>query len=329
MTNDFAGKTILVTGAAGLLGQALVKKALAEKMSVIASVRSTEKAKKIFGCDNDIEYLESDIRNLPLENKNIDYIIHAAANTSSAAFVNDPVGIINTNYQGTLRTLEFARFNNVKKYVYLSTMEVYGYPNTDEKIKETYSTNLDTMNVRSSYPESKRACEILCRSYMSQYDLPINVVRLVQTIGPGIKYDDNRVFAQFARSAAEGKDIILHTTGETKRSYLYLDDAVSAIFTVLEKGEPGEAYNAANEDTYCSVYDMACLVAEVCAKGNIAVSIKEEKSNSYGFAPALRMNLCAKKIRDLGWEPYVGLKDAFDELIGYMKVTGKAEHEDN
>lgn len=323
MSKVLWGKTIFITGATGLIGQALVKEALAKKMKVIASVRNIDKAKKIFDMDSSIEFIESDIINLSLENRNVDYVIHAAANTSSIAFVNDPIGIINENYQGALKTLEFAKLNHVKKYIYLSSMEVYGYPHTDEKVTETYSTNLDMMNVRSSYPESKRVCEILCRSYMSQYDVPISVVRLTQTIGTGIKYDDNRVFAQFARSVVEEKDIILHTKGETKRSYLYLGDAVSAIYTVLEKGVAGEAYNATNEETYCSIYEMANLVANDCADGRIKVLIEENKSNYYGYAPTLKMNLSAEKLRNLGWKPHVGLKEMFDILIQYMSIIGK------
>ena len=323
MSRILWGKTIFITGATGLIGQALVKEALAKKMKVIASVRNIDKAKKLFEAESGIEFLESDIMGISLENRKVDYLIHAAANTSSTAFVNDPVGIINENYQGTLRTLEFARFNNVKKYVYLSSMEIYGHPHTDEKVTETHATNLDMMSVRSSYPESKRACEILCCSYMSQYNVPINAVRLTQTIGAGVKYDDNRVFAQFARSVIEGKDIILHTKGETKRSYLYLDDAVSAIYTVLEKGADGEAYNAANEETYCSIYEMANLVANECADGRINVLIEENESNHHGYAPTLKMNLSTEKLRNLGWEPHVGLKEMFDILIQYMSAVRK------
>lgn len=319
MKGSCAGKTILITGATGLLGQALVKYALNENMSVVASVRDEQRGRSLFGSSSAITYLESDIVDLPLKNMDIDYVVHAAANTSSNAFISDPVGIINTNYQGTLRTLEFAKINCVTKYLYLSTMEIYGYPDTDEKITETHSSNLDILNVRSSYPESKRLCETLCSSYMNQYNIPINVCRLIQTIGPGVKYNDNRIFAQFARCVVEGNDIVLHTKGETKRSYLYLDDAITAIFTILEKGIPGEAYNVTNESTYCSIYDMAHLVADECAAGEIGVLIDESESKDHGYAPVLKMNLCSKKLRELGWEPTVDLKEMFNKLIEDMR----------
>lgn len=75
--------------------------------------------------------------------------------------------------------------------------------------------------------------ECICKAYSVQYRLPINIVRLTQTFGPGVEYNDGRVFAEFARCLVEHRDIILHTKGETKRNYLYTADAVRAILIVL------------------------------------------------------------------------------------------------
>ena len=221
-----------------------------------------------------------------------------------------------TAVEGTVNMLEFARANNVRGFVYLSSMEVYGTPSTDEKIDEKHSTNLDAMAVRTCYPESKRMCESLCASYSSEYGVPAMVVRLTQTFGPGVEYNDGRVFAEFARCAIEGRNIVLNTKGETKRNYLYTEDAADAIFTVLAKGKPGEAYNAANEDTYCSIYEMACLVAKECAGGKIEVEIRERADAAkLGYAPTLHMNLDTSKLRSLGWQPQVGLADMYRQMI--------------
>ena len=198
-------------------------------------------------------------------------------------------------------------------------MEVYGTPTTDEKIDEKHATNLNTMFPRSAYPESKRMCESLSASYASQYGVPAKVVRLTQTFGPGVQYNDGRVFAEFARCAIEGRDIVLHTKGETRRSYLYTEDAVNAILTVLVKGKAGEAYNAANEDTYCSIYEMAELVANDCAGGKIKVLIEEAESSSYGYAPTLHMNLDTGKLMKLGWNPSVDLASMYKNMVGAMK----------
>ena len=318
MYDELRGSRVLVTGATGLIGQTLIKRLLDLNTKVVAVVRNTEKAKGLFGENEGISYIVSDVTELEVNEYGIDYIIHAASNTSSKAFIYDPVGVINTAIEGTRRTLEIARLSDVTGYVYLSSMEVYGTPTTDEKIDELFPTNLNTMAPRSAYPESKRMCESLCASYASQYGVPAKVVRLTQTFGPGVQYNDGRVFAEFARCAIEGRDIVLHTKGETKRSYLYTEDAVDAILTVLVKGNNGEAYNAANEETYCSIYDMAEMVANECAGGKIRVVIKETDTTSFGYAPTLHMNLDTRKLQSLGWRAVMSLNDSYKKMIDRM-----------
>ena len=90
----------------------------------------------------------------------------------------------------------------------------------------------------------------------------VKTARLAQTFGAGVTADDNRVFAQFARNIIAGEDIVLHTTGELSRCYCYTVDAIEAILFILLKGEDGEAYNVANEDTYCSIYEMASVLQQ-------------------------------------------------------------------
>ena len=311
---------ILISGATGLIGQALVRHLISTDAYVIAVVRNREKAIRVLGKESErLKYLVCDVTSMKIESMDVDYVIHAASQTSSKAFVNEPVETIMTAIQGTKNMLDIARKSKVKGFVYLSTMEVYGSPSTSEKIDENHSTNLNTMKVRNCYPESKRMCENLCVSYANEYGVPAKTVRLTQTFGPGVSYDDGRVFAEFARCVIEEKDIILHTKGETRRNYLYTKDAVDAILTVLKKGDIGEAYNAANEETYCSIYEMACLVAEKCANNTIKVIINEAEENQFGYAPVLSMNLDTSKLRGLGWMPTCGLERMFNEMIKYMR----------
>ena len=317
------GKTVLITGATGLIGFTLVNALLhygagrENPPKVLAFVRNQEKAEKMFrdALKEQLKLLVGDIQDPISTEESIDYIIHAASVTSSKAFVSQPVDTIRTAVDGTVNVLELAREKQVRSFVYLSSMEVYGAPETDEKITESHGTNLDTMSVRSSYPEGKRMCEALCTAYFAQYGVPAKVVRLTQTFGPGVARDDGRVFAEFARCAIEKRNIVLHTKGETKRNYLYTVDAAGAILTVLLKGKSGEAYNAANEATYCSILDMARMVAEECAEGEIDVDIQVEAENKFGYAPVLRMNLDTSKIRSLGWAPRVSLEEMFQRLI--------------
>ncbi|MDE7083205.1 MAG: NAD(P)-dependent oxidoreductase [Clostridia bacterium] len=322
----FEGKKILITGASGLIGSALVKRLVSHKgkkpVKVVALVRNEERARKTFSSlpQENIEYLACDVCDLNAENSGVNYVIHAASKTASKDFVDKPVEVLSSSLKGTEKVLEFARANPVNGFVYLSSMEVYGTPSDDCKIFENSPTDIDPMKVRSSYPEGKRACECLCSAYAAEYGVPAKVVRLTQTFGEGVDYNDGRVFAELARCVIEGRDIILKTKGETKRNYIYIDDAVNAILTVLLQGKVGEAYNAANEETYCSVYDMACTVAERFGNGKVKVVISEgEDIAKLGYAPTLNMNLSTKKLQNLGWSASVDLVHSFEKMIEYMK----------
>lgn len=335
LMEELRGKTVLVTGATGLIGQTIVSALLRcgenekpeeakEPVHVIACVRDEDKARRMFGSADrgNLQLLISDILSMPTDRltQRVDYMIHAASQTSSRAFVDEPVETIFTAIDGTRRALQFAKNNDVKCFVYLSTMEVYGTPSDDEKIDEKHGTDLDTMQPRSCYPESKRLCEILCASWQKEYGLPVRVLRLTQTFGPGVRCDDGRVFAEFARCAMEKRDIVLKTAGLTCRSYLYTADAASAILTVMLRGEDGQAYNAANESTYCSIREMAELVAAECADGKIGVRIEAaEDPSKLGYAPTLHMNLDTSKLRALGWKPSRGLADTFRRMMAAME----------
>ena len=285
-------KTVLVTGATGLIGSSII-------ISMLEWNRKNDKKINVVAIS-------------------ADYIIHGASQTSSKAFVNEPVETIMTAIQGTKNMLDIARKSSCSGFVYLSSMEVYGTPLTDEKIYEDRPSNLNVMEVRTCYPESKRMCENLCVSYSSEYDVPAKVVRLTQTFGTGVQYNDGRVFAEFARCVVEGRNIVLKTKGETKRNYLYTADAVTAILTVLLDGEPANAYNAANEETYCSIYEMACEVAKLNEKG-IEVVIEENNDLSkFGYAPTLKMNLSTDKLKALGWKPAYNLLDMYSRMIKTM-----------
>lgn len=317
------GSRILISGATGLIGKYLVRFLVqCCNCSVLAVVRDVSKARMLWEDLGDrVQMIHSDIVNLKSKDLEVDYMIHGASNTSSRSFSLEPVEIITTAVEGTRRMLEFARENPIKGFLFLSTMEVYGAPSTDNKILEGHGCNLDTMSARSSYPESKRLCENLCFSYFSEYQVPVKVLRLTQTFGPGVRYDDPRVFAEFARCVIEGRDIILHTEGNTKRSYLYLADACTAICTTLVCGAEGEAYNAANEDTYCSIREMAELAASLRTDGTVKVRVRPEKklTENLGYAPVLKMNLDTAKLQKLRWKPEVPLFQMYKRMIASME----------
>ena len=307
----FDGKTIFVTGATGLIGKLCVKSLLNSgyNTQVIALVRDEEKAKNIFGESKRLTYLVQDINQRINTTRRVDYIIHAASTTSSKDFVEKPVETIYTAINGSRNVLEFAKNKRLEGMVYLSSLEIYGV-NEKENIKEEDYGYIDILNPRSSYSESKKMVETMCISYGTEYRVPIKIARLAQTFGAGVSISDNRVFAQFAKAIINKENIILHTKGETKRNYCYTTDAVRGIFTILTKGENNNAYNVANENSYCSISEMAHLLENEYTK----VEYKIDEVNR-GYNPTVKIALNTEKLNALGWEAKVNLKEMFERLI--------------
>lgn len=315
---------ILITGATGLIGSNLVNALaflsshLGLGLSVDCLVRSKQKAQKLFPFheDNAINFIEADITNWePIEGTHYDHFLHLASPTDSSYFLNHAVELIQLVFNATSNMLEAARDTGAV-FHYFSSMEVYGTPHDDSRIHEDFIGSAPlTMSARSSYSEGKRLCETLCRAFFEEHDTPVNVLRLTQTIGPGIASDDKRVFAQFARCAANKEDIVLKTKGGTKRSYVYTMDVVAAVLTIMTKGIRGDAYNIANEDTYCSILDMANMVAKEIADNKISVLIKEDETAARAYLPDLCMNLDCSKLRSLGWKPSIGLKEMYLRMM--------------
>lgn len=321
---------VLVTGATGLLGSLLVRAMVCSEadLKVIALVRSAAKAAAVFADLLHSPRLEIALGNVdqPLDIPGpVDYIIHGASATSSRYFVEYPVQTIATALDGTRNVLELAREKQVKKVVYLSSLEVYGTPDGSlPHISEGDYGYIDPIQVRSSYSEGKRMAECICAAYAKQYNVPVTVARLSQTFGAGVSYRDGRVFAEFARCAIEGRDIILHTTGGTVRSYCYTSDAILAILTLLLKGVPGEAYNVTNMSTACSIKEMAELVCSLVPEKNIRVRIEiPENIAAFGYNPEMVIRLDSSKLQALGWTPEIGLSDMFRRLMDSMEFDSR------
>lgn len=314
--------TVLVTGATGLIGSNIVNallyanKVKNSNITVVALVRNIDKAVYVFGTpesfDNKLVFVQGTVENLPHIDCEIDYIIHGASPTASSFFINNPVETIKTAVWGTDNMLQLAKEKQVKGFVYLSSMEVYGLPEKSTKVTENMIGALSPLVTRNSYPLSKQQCESLCVAYSSEYGVPAKIARLTQTFGPGVKYDDGRVFAEFARCVIEKRNIVLKTKGETERDYLYTADAVTAILTILLRGENGQAYSVANEDTYCSIAQMADTVAML---GKICVEFQLQDVEKLGYAPTLYMDLDTSKLKSLGWKPETNLKDMYTRMI--------------
>lgn len=318
---QFRGTTILVTGSTGLIGKNLVNAIAYNSQVKKLDIKLILPVRNVAVAENYFSWIDADIVHFELGTELIldtpaDYIVHLASPTSSKYFTTKPVDTMMANIEGTRALLEWAKIHPVRTFVGVSTMEVYGFPEKGYRVKETDLGTFETMNSRNSYPIAKIACEALCNSYYAQYGVPTVIMRATQTFGPGVKYDDSRVFAQFMRCVVEKKDIVLKSAGLTERPYLYTADAVSAILVGLLKAKPGEAYTVANPETYCSIKEMAKLIAEDLSNGEINVRYDIASDiEMLGYAKTLYMDLDIAKIQSLGWHATVGLRESFERMI--------------
>lgn len=324
--DKFKNSSILISGATGLICSTVAKALIyAEQqlnlnMQIYCLVRNIEKAKQLFSDFSDcdcLHFIEGDVVS-PIEcDAKFRYIIHGASPTASKYFIEHPVGTINTAVNGTDNLLDRGVKDKAEGFVYLSSMEAYGNVTDERTLTEDILGNIDLSNIRSSYPESKRLCELLVNSYANEFGIRAASIRLAQTFGPGVSKDDARVFAMMARCVQREEPIILLTKGTSRHPYLYTAQAVTAILCVLLKGTGGEIYNAANPDTYCSIYEMGLMVAEQLAGGKISVEIAEsEESRKYPASGYLNLNI--DKIKAIGWTPEGTLKDMYIRMMSAM-----------
>lgn len=317
--NSIARKTIAITGATGLIGSQLVRSILAANrlfnlnISLVLPVRNIDKAVGFFGSVHEISYIQWSLNESLVFQQPVDYVIHAACGTSSKAFTLEPATTIAQIVDGGEATLKAAVDARSQRYLFLSTMEVYG--EVEGPATEGNLGKLDPMVVRNSYPEAKRLVECLVASYAVQFGLSSSVLRLAQTFGQGVVRDDMRVFADFGRHAVSGDDIVLLSDGSKRNGYLSIDDAVSAILTVLVKGESAEAYNAVNQDTYCSIKEMAEMVLAHFGSKDAVLRREFDPEREATFRKSSDLKLDTTKLEALGWLPNESLDEMYQMMI--------------
>ena len=314
---------ILVTGATGLIGSALVEVLLSRKghdYHVYASGRDSKRATKLFASYVELptyHFINFDVTR-PIESKvNFHYIIHCASGAAPADFSQHPVEVMKANFFGVDILLDYGRTHGMKRFLYVSSGEVYGEGDGRE-FSEEYSGYVDCMLPRSCYPSSKRAAETLCVSYADEFGLDVVIARPCHVFGPHFTEHDNRVYAQFIRNVLRGEDIVMKSSGEQYRSWCYVVDCVSALLHLLLLGNNGDAYNIADPSSNITIKELATLIASIGQK-KVVLDIPTG-SEKKGFNIVKKSCFVIEKIKGLGWYPLDTLENNLRKTINYRAI---------
>ncbi len=320
----FAGRTVLVTGAAGFLAAYLVETLLRRNetggqapVRVLALVRRPEAARQRFARHlgrADLGFLHQDVCAPVVLDGPVHFIIHAASPATPRAFQRDPLGTFAANVDGTRQLLQLAERNPVAGFLFLSSGAVYGLGNdTVIPTHEDAFGYLDPAQVHSCYGEGKRAGETLCACYAAQRGVPATMARIFHTYGPGMPLGDGRSFSDLVADAVAGRDLVLRSEGTASRAFCYLADAAEALFTILLKGVPGTAYNVGNDQAELRIRDLAALVAGLVP--GLRVRREPPAAGDAQPSPILRGCPDLTRLRGLGWAPRTGPEEGFRRTL--------------
>ncbi len=308
----FDGKSILVTGASGLIGYNLVKRLMQEdNVSIYALGRSVSKMEQTF------DEFES-AANLHLceygqviahldEYPRFDYIYHAAGPMEPDIVVNRPVDVIEPNIIDLHTILEYVvrmmQSGHDCRVIIFSSVTVYQNNTEQDLIVSESDTNCGEALNKSkvSYSESKRMCEVMAQAYIKQYGIDAVIARFSTVYGP-TKNIPNTAFYSFIQKALKGEDIILNGVGLPRRDNIYVNDAISGLLTIAEKGLSGEAYNISSNGefgNFVAVDEIAKLIqieAEQSFNKEFNVIVPPYEKRQPGLL------LDNTKLHELGWE---------------------------
>ncbi|MBQ9744180.1 MAG: NAD-dependent epimerase/dehydratase family protein [Clostridia bacterium] len=319
------GQKIAITGAAGLIGSYIIdliivaNEELGTGIEVLAIDRNRELLNSRFPekytC---VRHYAIDVNEAELPKERVDYVIHAASNTSPIDYATKPIDTMKTNFIGTDRMINFCMENGAKRFVFCSSVEAYGVNNGDvDEFCEDYSGYVNCNTVRAGYPSAKRASEALCNAYCSQLGLDFVTARIGRIYGPTVIEGDTKAPTQFINNAVNGEDIVMKSNGMQEFSYGYVGDCATAMLLIMKKGVCGEAYNIADPNSRVLLRDFAESSASA---GNAKVVFcAPTETEAKGYSKVTKAVMNTDKLVSLGWSAKYNVKAGVERTVKYLK----------
>ena len=305
---------ILITGGLGFIGSNFIRYILDKypNYEVINLDKVTYAANfaNLRDIENDRRYkfIKGDICQAKIVNqimKKVDYVVHLAAESHVDRSIIGAEDFIQTNIYGTYVLLEAARKYKIKKFLFISTDEVYGSI-AKGKFKET---NLLLPN--SPYAASKASADLLSRSYFKTHDLPVLITRSSNNYGPW--QFPEKLIPLFVTQLIENKKVPVYGDGKQVRDWLYVLDNCTGIDLVLHQGKIGEIYNIGADCEKENIEITKIILKELNQNESMIKYVKDRLGHDRRYA------LNSSKIKRLGWKPEYRFNQALKQTIDWYK----------
>lgn len=299
---------ILVGGGAGFIGSHLCRALLdlGDQVTCVDNLSTSTGANLAQArLDRRFVLLNRDVELAPAGP--YDVVLHLASPASPRHYRRLPIETMMANSLGTRRLLDIAVEARCP-FVYFSTSEAYGEP-TEHPQREDYHGNVNPVGPRACYDESKRFGEALAMEYWRQFHLPVTILRLFNTYGPGMAMDDGRAIPEFIQSLLAGEPVRIHASGRQTRSFCYINDLVQGVLRVIQEPASGEVFNIGNPHEV-SVLDVALIIGSL-----LGTPIRLEHQPALEDDPTRRRPDIRKFSERYGWEPVVALDDGLQLTV--------------